>query len=538
MTEFQMKFIDRLPPMTKEIFKEMLDNGEFLRIFEGDPRQSGVLGRVYFASFEDGEYIISYTDWDHNEEELDSDEEAAFTDYNDFWLYLLNMMEDDDFSPEYNFLAGTLTEHVNEEHPAIESDQELEGTDNAVVACKVADVVTHSEDEKPVDCEGKKKPLEKPLTESKHDPFHDAIFEAIDYLVEFSDIFPVPENIGAASWEELKDDIRYGLSSDFEIAEIIMEYFNKDLAISKKHPEMFEDDPQSELTLEMYIRLKRAYDRAVAAYKAAHPEDFTESLQEDRSSRKSMTAIPLNEEIMTASAIATGIAAIVMSAPISFLISAIGGGWIYDRTKDLWQWIRKSIYKLFVKNPHSQWTSYKSYLIEVTPEYSVNIWNPTGEQLFTGLKSIPAAKKIIKALPEPEIVEEFSVAIADAQTEDDNSAELPSSAAANSSNNSDVSETEEIEEIEDPEPADFATKDPVEDEEDTVGSDISQTTTKEDSKVIHMIEAVEDAVEVEPISDDPAEKPSKKYKMENTAGTPGMDFEAACQMFGISIEGA
>ena len=58
-----------------------------------------------------------------------------------------------------------LEEHVNVENPAIESDQELEGTDNAVVDCKVADVITHSEDEKPVDCEGEEKPLEKPLTE-------------------------------------------------------------------------------------------------------------------------------------------------------------------------------------------------------------------------------------------------------------------------------------------------------------------------------------------------------------------------------------
>lgn len=59
-----------------------------------------------------------------------------------------------------------LVEHINDRAEPIESDQELEGTDNAVVDCKVADVVTHSEDEKPVDCEGKKKPLEKPLTES------------------------------------------------------------------------------------------------------------------------------------------------------------------------------------------------------------------------------------------------------------------------------------------------------------------------------------------------------------------------------------
>ena len=168
-----------------------------------------------------------------------------------------------------------LQEHVNQENPAIESDQELSGIDNAVVDCKTNPVVTHSEDEKPVDCEGKKTVL----TEAKRDPFHEVIFEAIDYLTEFSDIFPVPENIGATNWEELRDDINYGLSSDFEIAEIIMEYFQKDLAISEKHPEIFEDDPQSELTLETYNRLKRAYDRAVADYEAKYPEDFEEQLE-------------------------------------------------------------------------------------------------------------------------------------------------------------------------------------------------------------------------------------------------------------------
>lgn len=121
----------------------------------------------------------------------------------------------------------------------------------------------------------------KPITEAKADPFHEAIFEAIDYLVEFSDIFPVPGNIGTSDWKELKDDIRYGLSSDFEIAEIIMEYLDKDLAMGRKHPEIFEDDPQSELTLETYNRLKRAYDRAVAEYESKYPEDFEENFQYD-----------------------------------------------------------------------------------------------------------------------------------------------------------------------------------------------------------------------------------------------------------------
>lgn len=40
-----------------------------------------------------------------------------------------------------------------------------ESKDVPVVSCEVTDVITHSEDEKPVDCKGEKKPLEKPLTE-------------------------------------------------------------------------------------------------------------------------------------------------------------------------------------------------------------------------------------------------------------------------------------------------------------------------------------------------------------------------------------
>ena len=46
-----------------------------------------------------------------------------------------------------------------------ESANKNEEPDNAVVDCKVNKVIAHCEDEKPVDCLGKKKPLEKPLTE-------------------------------------------------------------------------------------------------------------------------------------------------------------------------------------------------------------------------------------------------------------------------------------------------------------------------------------------------------------------------------------
>ena len=64
-----------------------------------------------------------------------------------------------------------LTEYYQRE--TIESDQKLDGTDNAVVDCKVADVITHSEDEKSVDCKGEKKPLSKPLTEKLSAKFED-----------------------------------------------------------------------------------------------------------------------------------------------------------------------------------------------------------------------------------------------------------------------------------------------------------------------------------------------------------------------------
>ena len=64
----------------------------------------------------------------------------------------------------------SLKEHINEEHPAIESGQVLQGTDNAIVDCKTDHkVIAHSEDEKPLDCKMEKPALEKPLAGEKVD---------------------------------------------------------------------------------------------------------------------------------------------------------------------------------------------------------------------------------------------------------------------------------------------------------------------------------------------------------------------------------
>ena len=78
----------------------------------------------------------------------------------------------------HDYFNKSLEEHVNEEHPPVESTQELKGTDNAVVDCQGPNkVVTHAEDEKPLDCKMKKAPLEKPLTEEY---FKEAIEKEVD----------------------------------------------------------------------------------------------------------------------------------------------------------------------------------------------------------------------------------------------------------------------------------------------------------------------------------------------------------------------
>ena len=63
----------------------------------------------------------------------------------------------------------SIKEHINDRPADIESDQEYQGVDNAVVGCKKYTVVAHSEDEKPVDCKGEKPALEEPLAGKKVD---------------------------------------------------------------------------------------------------------------------------------------------------------------------------------------------------------------------------------------------------------------------------------------------------------------------------------------------------------------------------------
>ena len=701
MSDFQRKIIDKLPKITKEEFQQKLESGDGETIFTGDPREIGIRGRTYEASYEDGKYVVSFWDETYNEDFTDSEVAEEFDNIDDLWNFMVNFMEDDDFSPEYNYVAEELTEHVNQENPAIESDQELEGTDNAVVDCKIADVVTHSEDEKPLHEEfdrvraaaqcsrkcydfynavatnapekelkkhgkvaykfvkdqfgltgkkaedllisgyavwrllnGKSKyeslteatadefdeivklckeigietgadlnrfvrdevksdetlltrlrsyrselgdefKIEEKLTEAKRDPFHEAIFEAIDYLTEFSDIFPVPENIGATNWEELKDDINYGLSSDFEIAEIIMEYFQKDLAIGEKHPEIFEDDPQSELTLETYNRLKRAYDKAVADYEAKYPEDFEEQLELNHGwdhikSVASLvhTAVDNYTKDNRVATCENGTSFYVLgdvttSDPekmkklildtlaengydpdiVRYVTKGNAYGYIIDHIKATarmtMSYQKREGLVEDVNDDVLATNSRGDYLVKNSSGhgYSVfsahNVWQGGFEcdddekavsrfnrgDINESVKTNGAHENIVffaneidahfNKKYEIEILDGYKIHLA-GETKDMTS-EINS--VKNIAANNLEADTEKLSD----------------------GTYVYMLKKKATATAESLTEDA-DEDEIEPISVDPEEKPSKNVKMANTAGTAGMDFEAACQKFGIELD--
>lgn len=77
---------------------------------------------------------------------------------------------------------------------AKEPEDELKGTDNAVVDCKVNKVISHCEDEKPVDCLGEKKPLQKPLTENSDADLNKKLQEHNDYIKYLQDCIKQEED--------------------------------------------------------------------------------------------------------------------------------------------------------------------------------------------------------------------------------------------------------------------------------------------------------------------------------------------------------
>ena len=163
-----------------------------------------------FEDYFSDTYLFDSTDHDWGVEEITEEEYEAY-DGESYGAYTYDTTFDRDFDQA----VDAMREHVNEEHPAIESDQELEGTDNAVETCETNPVVTHSKDDLPLDsCDHEK------LTEATMD--------------ELNQIFKLCKEIGIKTGGDLnrfvKDEVaegqnlldalkayRDGLGDDFEV---------------------------------------------------------------------------------------------------------------------------------------------------------------------------------------------------------------------------------------------------------------------------------------------------------------------------------
>lgn len=113
------------------------------------------------------------------------------------------------------------------------------------------------------------------LNEARNWGLREANIEAIEYFIEFEHIYKFPKDrFGLDGWEEFLTSLKYGMEEDLETAENIMEYLKKEINFNNKHPEIFEDDPQSELTLEIYNKVKREYDKEIAQYEGLNEASY------------------------------------------------------------------------------------------------------------------------------------------------------------------------------------------------------------------------------------------------------------------------
>ncbi len=137
---------------------------------EAEPLTEDITSTKYWMCFYDGndvcvveaddedaameQFVDSYSDslhfdsWDHDW----SVDEISKEEYDEYDSEYVGGYEyDNEFDYLVDKAIDSMREHVNEENPTIESEQELSGIDNAEVKCKTNPVVSHSKDELPVD---------------------------------------------------------------------------------------------------------------------------------------------------------------------------------------------------------------------------------------------------------------------------------------------------------------------------------------------------------------------------------------------------
>jgi hypothetical protein len=407
----------------------------------------------------------------------------SFYCYDDLWDYLVDWASTGtDFSSDYNFISDPLVEHVNKECPAIESDQELNGTDNAVVDCKVADVVTHSKDEKPVDCKGEKKPLEKPLTES----FVGVLNK--DTEADYGEFYRLCKEIGIETVSDLKrfndeeawrdghllDKLRAyrdELGADFQIKESVNPY-----KFTKEEQEEFnmDEDGVSLDSYDEYVRCNwcnQIFTKDSCVFEADLGWLCDRCYEAIISRGESLTIIK------------------------------------YPTDEDIAKTLTEEV-KMTAKELKDKFGTDDVELINAGREPEERVELEEAKITMSKAEMAKLDKEVEEATAE---VAKYKIPMKVQVTSADTTENVPDFEAV-------------------PEDQREAAKKAY----DRYAKALAARPDRAKNEITYFEEAVEEDEEV--LSSDPAENPSEDVKMANTASVSGMDFEAACKMFGVELE--
>ena len=142
LSKVQQDYLSRRKTMTKEEFAERLEAEDEILIFTGDPREAGIRGRGYFAAQVDGKYEVSFWDETYEDDFTDSEVAETFDTIDELWAYMVDFMEDDDFNPEYNYLAEACAKKPIPEGMTIEQlQEEIEENEDTVECSKCGNLV-------------------------------------------------------------------------------------------------------------------------------------------------------------------------------------------------------------------------------------------------------------------------------------------------------------------------------------------------------------------------------------------------------------
>ena len=139
------------------------------------------------------------------------------------------------------------------------------GSDDAT-KLKIKDLCSSVDYRFPYGWKNHYKATEQNITESLGNSLRDVNIKTLEYLIEFDYAFPFPDNFSGSGWQEWLEWLTHGLEDDIEIAENLIQYLKKDVDFSNKHKDVYEDDPQSELTISIYNKLKTALQKELAKY--------------------------------------------------------------------------------------------------------------------------------------------------------------------------------------------------------------------------------------------------------------------------------